>query len=400
MVQGLLRMTDRRLGHWLLGRRPLVFATISFMLLSLSFISYGASGELVTRLWKSPNLNDGDNDEPYGLALADYDGDGILDIWAGDSNSTVMVFSGDDYERIANFTMSEGMEVINTLEIVDLDGDGGLELVIGYGDYWSGGVCVIDISTGIERFLNSTIGSVFALDAADTDDDGRLELVVAGSGFIEKVYVYDGRTFTLEWNSTDLNGDLPSLIAGDVNFDGEVEIWVGVEAIDDQYDYYGEIQVLRGRDGVLLWNRTDFYEPVLALDYDSGTVWVGTGEMGDEIFDYNGRIYGLNSSTYVEETKTGDFNHEYHAIWHGEIQGQSGSQIVVATEEGINRPTSRTMIETRAAFNFGSRLKGQRSQPTADHRQLPAGRTERQPRGGRRRVLWWRRASCARDWTR
>ncbi len=288
----------------------------------------------VEQLWKSPDLNHGGLDETYGLAVADHDGDGTLDIWAGDDNSTVRVFSGRDHHEIVRYQLSVPGYLVNAVEVVDLGGNGKPEVVMGLsgGGIWEeGGYGIIDVVTGAERRIDTSLGPVNALAVGDIDRDGDRELVLAVSGYEAHVVALSGPSLTEEWHTPEQQGNLMCLRLRDVGSD--FEVWAGIEVwdFDSGLEYFGEIQVFAGDDGTLLRNRTDFQEPVLSLDFTDDDILVGTGEMGDTLFDENGQIHHIYSNNLSDKSRSGDLNVQIYALQQINLNGGEPELVIGAS---------------------------------------------------------------------
>ncbi len=304
----------------------------------LVMLAGSASGGMAYEAWQSPNLNDDDYDEILGLAVADQNDDGILDIWAGADNATVIVFSGEDHQVLARYNFTSALYDVNTLLLADLDDDDADELIVGMGSgAWNGAVGIIDPATGDQLYLNTSVGNVMALAAADTDGDSETELIVGGSSFDDRVFVFDGTTHAREWNTTELEGDIPTLLVADTDGDTTVEVWAGIIAYGDEIgEYEGQLQVFDGSDGSLLWNRTDLDEPVRHIELVGDEVWFTTGELGDSIGEMNGRIHRLKTLDHSEIEESGNLDERGHCLKLAQMVEGDEAEILLATFDSIH----------------------------------------------------------------
>jgi hypothetical protein len=173
----------------------------------------GASGAVE---WNHP-LGLGDR-----LALGDLDGDGRDEIAAGFSWSGIQVWHGDTH----GFAWEVPVFNLATLIAVDVEGDGDVELV--YGDAQWGDVHVLNGANGSEQWsVPNPEHGVTRIAVGDVDQDGVRE-VFFGAGFSstgpDYLFVVDGVTHAIEWQSTDVSGPFYGLAHGDVDADGAPEL--------------------------------------------------------------------------------------------------------------------------------------------------------------------------------
>lgn len=202
----------------------------------------GTSGpEIVIANGSSPGLvldsrtgaSEWTNEAGFGtkLAVGDFDGDGVDEIAAADS-TVIQVWNGADH------TLLWGREVddcgVDAIAAVGVDGNAPDELVFGSGQW--GDICVLDGMTGDEEWcsVNPEHG-VSRIAAGDVDDDGVPELVW-GSGHSstgkDKLYALDGDTHQLEGESVDVWGPFISLRSGDIDADGNPDLFFSSNTAD------------------------------------------------------------------------------------------------------------------------------------------------------------------------
>jgi serine protease len=157
-----------------------------------------------------------------GNAVVDIDGDGSMEIIFGAGDSLVHAFKADGTE-VEGFPVLTGNKIEGTPAVGDVDADGDLEIVIGSKDDQ---VHLIQHDGSRESIYTST-GYIFAPPTLyDLDGDGDLEIIVPA--YDDELIVvhhdgsnYDGFPLALEDHLT------KGAAVGDVNADGNINIVVG-----------------------------------------------------------------------------------------------------------------------------------------------------------------------------
>ena len=158
-----------------------------------------------------------------GNAVVDLDGDGSLEIVVGGVDSLLHVLTLGGTE-LAGFPFHAGNKLYGSPAVADVDNDGDLEVVFVCRD---GGIYVVqhDGSGGAITFAASYLLGTPAL--TDFDDDGDLEIVAAGWGYDLLAVHHDGtalagfpKIITSERMST-------AVALADINGDGVDDILVG-----------------------------------------------------------------------------------------------------------------------------------------------------------------------------
>ncbi|MFQ5910487.1 MAG: FG-GAP repeat domain-containing protein [Thermoplasmata archaeon] len=218
------------------GEREIVVGTGYKMDFPLSAIYvYSANtGELENQFYP------GNASRMRGVAIADIDGDSFNELIFGTGVSlgetpgigylNIYQFDGSDYTREWQSDDLNGDVV--AIEVLDVDGDGNLEIVASNGYREGPGFLFIFRYLGedpegrveYEKVWESeNIGpKPYGLDVADIDADGIDEIVIGNmAGYI---WIFDGSTHEVEWKSPPLGSDIFGIDLGDVDGDGQIEI--------------------------------------------------------------------------------------------------------------------------------------------------------------------------------
>lgn len=188
----------------------------------------------------------------HGGAAGDLDNDGDLDVLL--PPSTVMVNNNGEFtEGFLNFEVTDQAGAV---EIIDIDGDGVLEIVYGSSDFADYQESWIGTTAGkIASFpVPENYGIVVDLDFIDLDEDGVKEIIVnrAGSpdgwvgnytGWYLQVLKYsNGQLIDITSSAIDQNYDyynewIEWFNVSDIDKDGDLDLYTNT----DRYDYRWEL---------------------------------------------------------------------------------------------------------------------------------------------------------------
>lgn len=169
------------------------------------------------------------------VALADVDGDGMVEIVGGDN--TIIVFDVDtqmpkaESENITYWGNLSYTAMFRDIQVADII-PGGSPEIVAIADEFSGTgrLYILDSQTMAIMLNISVSGSLQCMDIADVDGDGSLEIIIGEGGvnigsltYYGHVYIYDSAG-TQEYASADLTKMIDGIVVADIDNDGNMEI--------------------------------------------------------------------------------------------------------------------------------------------------------------------------------
>jgi len=267
------------------------------------------------------------------IAVGDIDGDGIAEILGTADWRIITVFEADIQSPMWEIYTSHD---IGALTLIDVDGDSHLEIL--YGDGQWGSIHCVDGQTRQEVWtVKNPEHGVTRIAAGDPDGDQALE-VIWGAGYTttgpDFLYIADIASTAIEWQTDDLDGPLSAVDLGDVDDDGEAEIFMASLASGSGI-HDSVLSIFNAETHALEWQIEDVpnIDPILGtrsvrmgdVDQDGQTEFViATADIYDGLIQiYDGRTHALErqSTFFVGTTLT--------AMEIGDVDGDGQVEIVV-----------------------------------------------------------------------
>jgi hypothetical protein len=170
---------------------------------NLLYQNSGAGSFTFTDVAATAGVDDASNAE--GAAWADYDGDGLVDLYVGNNASVNLLYRNEGDGTFYNDASTAGVQAAANATIspgwADYDGDGDLDLFVGNNSattdqlFNNDGDGTFTDVTGASGVTNTTsvVGSAWA----DFDNDGDLDLFANGNGVADLTWINNGDgTFT------------------------------------------------------------------------------------------------------------------------------------------------------------------------------------------------------------
>ena len=254
--------------------------------------------------------NDSKDDDTSSLVWGDVDGDGDLDLAAGNYGQPNRLYRNDSEPGIIKLTpvwaSMEEQDLTWSLAWGDVDGDGDLDLAAGNKDqpnrlYLNNNGMLTDQAIWNSDEVDSSISVAWG----DVDGDGNLDLAVGNVGQSNRIYRNDGDMLSNSpiWSSLEVDSTT-SMAWGDVDSDGDLDLVVGNGGSSFLDFPRGQPNRVYRNDGVegdgltpilnLVWSshEADSTINVAWADVDNdGDLDLAVGNLGGPYVDGRNRLY-------------------------------------------------------------------------------------------------------------
>jgi hypothetical protein len=278
-----------------------------------SIRGYTATGTL---LWSIANPESG----VQGLAAGDIDGDGVNEIiWGAGWSSTGRdaLFVGDAVARTIRYRSFDTDGMYRGL-VADVDADGRVE--------------IIDLqSYAVERIIAPGHLDIYDVAVGQLDSDAALEIALLGGGYASTMYIYDGASGVLDYQSPTGPGGSPTfataaVVVANIDADPVSEIIVGTS---DR-----RVEILNGASFFIQW----VSDPLDGNIVDLAVADIDNNGVVDLVVGTSSGFYVFNLATGAERLHVTLSN-----VWRVAATSLGGGRFAVATYYPYSSSTATSL---------------------------------------------------------
>ena len=310
-----------------------------------------------------------DTDDTFDIALGDVDGDGDLDVVTGNNGSTNKLYLNNGADPIfsdlgSGSNIGSDTDTTKGVALGDVNGDGNLDVVAGNSHQINklylndGDEDPFDTASAINIGVNT--GDTTAIALGDIDRDGDLDVISGDYRQTNKLYLNNRVTppFSDLSSWIDITGDSErtySVVLGDINNDGNLDVVIG--NTDSEEGHYNRLYLNDGignpfdtASGIPIGSDLDYTQSIALGDIDNdgdldivagneyatGTtnkLYLNNGDVADPFGDITN---GIIIDTVADQTM---------GIALADIDGNGGMDIITANRDRNN------MLYRLIAFN-------------------------------------------------
>lgn len=228
----------------------------------------------------------------------------------------------------------------NSIKAMDIDDDGNVEVV--FGNY-EGYLNIIESRDGyfFEEWRSEFLGTrLWGVEIADCDSDGTYEIITGSGDGV--VYIFDGDSHKLEWESKSLVRDAHGIAVGNLDDEPNNEIVIGTGFKTDHpwgmvYVFDGKTHELEFEIGPISSRHRGISIDDVDDDGRNEIIFgsgVSLGETAGEGYIY---IYSYEEGEYIQEWRSEDLDGDVVALITQDIDGDEIPEIIAGNGYRYNQ---------------------------------------------------------------